>query len=1412
MLKRLIPVFIFISFAVALIAQRPSFVPVDMSIIPDASRAACDNKAGTSTQTLVSTSQSNDKTYLCYKDKLTVKHNKDQVLTSDPILGTPAGVGYLYLTCNPTTSGPTIQDVAADPCVLKTPSGGVPPLGFYVETGGNVKGDNEFNNDGYWQTAYGSGKPFKLVFAPITFDRLNGVNPVYEGTPSGQCVHVNTAASFEVIYLNEIKANVILQTNQAGSFKVLGGLPEYDGNTTSYTVDIALKSNPAIKGAITSGAAKHNGIVDFTTPQNGLYTITVEDGKSCGAIFDMVISSAVDVLVQNDTICAGSKGKLTIVPSGGTAPYTYTYQQVSPGAGLLNGPFPLPTIGSTINDLDPGTYNVIVQDNTGAVSAPKSGLVFVSTQTFSVNISVNNPTCPERFDGNATANVVGGFGPFYYEWSNGEKGSNKPNITGIGIANGSPKYSVTVTDRFGCTTDASANLTVNGMVITNVNSNNATCFGAKDGQISFSVTGGTPIGGNYDFRWQLNNSPKDTLRDVAGAALFDNRNPGKYSVTITDLNGCRLIDTTLEIKANRTIVLTKTPSNAKCFNDASGAVSLLVTQNGLNANHPGPVNFTWNPQPSSTAPISTPFTTAYVDVKAGKYKVTVTDAFSCIITDSVTIQQPTAALDVTLASKTDPTCSGNSTDGKIFTTASGGTPPYAYKWDKGIISILPNISNLVANTYTITVTDANSCSKTLSVTLTPPPGPQIDSIKTQNVNCFTDNNGSIKVFATKANAADVLSYKWSNNATTPEISNLSPGKYTVTVTDQKGCAIIADTAVLSPKPLVLVGQPAVTKPSCPNSTDGSIEIEVEGGTADYTYQWASQTTNGTATDKPKVFKITQLPVGVYNVSVTDKNNCPSLIINLINVSVPPIITVSKVASKAISCANSGSCDGEATYTVTDGNSSTGFYFFTWAGQPNGISAKLNEPLVVTGLCRGWNKITISDGSNCTQTDSVLIDAPVPVAFDSTTLQINPVRCFGGSDGSVVINAKGGQSPYTYTWSHGPLTNTLTDMTAGDYILTIKDSKNCEFRSTVTVPEPPQLVAAVDPTQTDSVSCARYTDGKIGLTVSGGNPGGSPQYAFVWSPNVSSSAVAKNLPAGSYSVIVSDSKGCTVAVPPYVIGEPDSITFMLDTIVAPICNGYLTEVKVKSVSGGNGSMIGNYRYSIDDETIVSVKDAVLSTGAGEHIVKVYDQNGCFSSIKVSITEPPSIRVYLGQDIEIELGDSREINAVIEPVGIPIVKYNWSWSTNATPLSFPDSCKNACAQIIKPFADGSYILQVESAEGCLGSDTINLTIDRNRNVFIPNIFSPNVDGTNDFLEVFADPQGVEQINFLKVYDRWGTLIFESPSFIPSASRLNGNRWNGYYKDGEANIGVYVYVCEVKFVDGVVITFRGDVMLAR
>ena len=1391
MLLRFIPILLFTLLSHAVFAQVPTQVVYESSsFMPNASRAACDNDAGSSTQTLAANAQSNDKVYLCKDDVLNIKHNGSFNLSGDPIASTPAGIGYAWYTCKPTVSGITLPLIVADPCIFKGnatyPTG---PSGLFITTNNSLAGNVQFINDGFLQTAFNAGKPVKFTFAPITFDKLNTIGQaVYEGTPAGSCVNLNTAASFDVIYLNAIKKTIVSQGDLAGSFKALGGLSEYDNGTTNYTITINLKSNPAVKGTVTSGAAKHNGTVTFTAPQNGVYTVDIQDGKSCGLTFDMTLSKAFTIDVKADTVtCFGnSDGSFTIIPIGGTGPYTFVWKK---SGGANSASQALPLSGATISGLAFGTYTVVATDNLGATISKDFDIVQASA-IFSVTTSATNPKCIGNKDGSVTANVTGGFGPYYYDWSNGEKGFGKNTITNVGIdpATGANDFSVTVTDKAGCMKIASTNLTVKTIQIQK-NVKDATCSGLGDGEVEVVASGGNSVSGNYNFQWSYNN-----FSQVAKSSKLTNLKDGTYKVTIVDDNGCKLIDS-LVVKPGKILSMTPVVTNNKCFGDKAGKI--FVTGNTAGGAAATPYIFTFNP--GNVGVLNATATTfSYEQLAAGKYSVTMSDGDGCTVSIPVLEVKDPPKLTITNVTVKDPTCLGAAKDGEIEIKVAGGTLAagnnYKYKWNNSVL--LPKISGLIAGMYDIKVTDDNSCVETKTFILVPPLAPKITNFLVKNVNCPNSTNGSVEVKATPATAGDVLTYTWSNGKSGDGIFDLPPNKYIVTISDQKGCTIVGDTAVKAPAPLTLIDT-LVTKPSCTNSKDGTISLSIAGGTKPYTFTWeVLGKIQSTSTDTV----LTNLPGASYTISVTDSKGCDMIPI-VVNVAKPLITKISFTNLKEISCVNSGNCDGKATCTVTQGENPNAVYNFVWGINKSDVGTSSTQ---IT-LCKGYNTVTVSEAGNCPIVDSVFIGSPEPVGLD--TADISPIRCFNGFDGTITLKPKGGIPPYTFEWKivGGPTTPTITALKSGDYPFTIRDVNGCEFAGNVEMKQPEELI--IEKTIVD-ISCFGATDGQIIIKTTGGTAGPDPAnpYAYAWTGNVSTTNIAKKLSATKYEVTVTDANGCSV-IESGVPGEPTEIRFELDTIAQPICAGYLTDVTVKTVSGGSGSQPSNYTLFIDDVSASAASS--IGVYAGQHTVRVLDPNGCSSmDIKIKVDDPPAIRVNLGLDREVLLGKDEELNAAIESTN-PLVKYTWSPTTG---LSFSDSCKNFCARLIRPIEDATYILTVMDTIGCIGADTINITIDKNRNVYLPNIFSPNVDGTNDFMEVFASTESVAMINYFRIYDRWGNMVFESPSFKPVESRGLGNRWNGFYKDSKANEGVYIYVCEVKFVDGVVLRFRGDVTLIR
>jgi len=265
--------------------------------------------------------QSNDtnlyQIFLCFGDSIQISHHGDAELSGDPDPSSVPGIGYGFYACPPSVSGPSLPDVIGDPCILQGS-----PNGMFVTQSVPNGGDTWFFNDGSLQDIFSGGQPLSLFFAPITIDDFasNAYESAQIGTPPGPCVNVNVDEAFEVVYLNKITATGInnnFGNDCLGRFTIRNGYPQYDNNAT-YAIDISLTSDPAVKGLIMTTASNlfHLSSVSFTVCQPGLYTVSVEDGKSCGYIFQMDMSgcNTADNVALNIEEVAGKPGETVCVP------------------------------------------------------------------------------------------------------------------------------------------------------------------------------------------------------------------------------------------------------------------------------------------------------------------------------------------------------------------------------------------------------------------------------------------------------------------------------------------------------------------------------------------------------------------------------------------------------------------------------------------------------------------------------------------------------------------------------------------------------------------------------------------------------------------------------------------------------------------------------------------------------------------------------------------------------------------------------------------------------------------------------------------------------------------------------------------------------------------------------------------
>ncbi len=740
----------------------------------------------------------------------------------------------------------------------------------------------------------------------------------------------------------------------------------------------------------------------------------------------------------------------------------------------------------------------------------------------------------------------------------------------------------------------------------------------------------------------------------------------------------------------------------------------------------------------------------------GTYTITVTDVDDCESTASVTIAEPDLLVPTNINS-VSVSCFGG-TDGSATAEGMGGIAPYTYSWNTTPVQTTSTASGLSAGVYTVIIGDANNCEVIANVTVTEPSAPLILSVSGTDPSCAGSMDGSVEVVPTGGTPA--YSYEWSNGINVAVNSGIGGGTYTVTVTDTNAC--IATASITLTEATALTATAIGETINCDGGSDGDITLTVNDGTPPYSYLWS----NGLNVQNPS-----GLGIGTYVVTVTDINGCT--ISASADITSPPVLSA-VLTGQGVTCF--GSTDAAATATASGG---TPPYTYLWDNNETTNSA--------SALSAGLHFLTITDANNCTLIETVAIGSPAPLI---PIISSAPVSCFGGTDGSATVNASGGTAPYTFTWNTTPpqVGTTITDLPAGTVQVVIVDANGCDLPPiNVTVTQPAEaLTAIIDPVDP---FCNGGSDGAATVVPDGG----VPSYTYQWSNGVFGQT-AFDLDAGNYTVTVTDGNGCTFTTSA-TLSEPTPITATFST-EDNLCYGdERGAILIESASGG----IPPYAYSIDGETFVP-SNYFGGLGADNYTIYVQDANGCESTFPTSITEPFELLVDLGADITIELTDEPILFAQTNTTDS--LTYTWTPSTGLT-------CDTDCPYtVVQTFEPMTYTVIVTNENGCTASDEIKVMIDKKRNIFVPNIFSPNGDGDNDTFLVYGG-KGVEQIRLFTVYDRWGELLFEAKNFQPN-DELYG--WDGTLRSKSMNNGVFVYYVEASFVDGITLPYRGSVTLVK
>ena len=805
-----------------------------------------------------------------------------------------------------------------------------------------------------------------------------------------------------------------------------------------------------------------NGTGFFGGLPAGTYNITLKDILGCSTTASVVLTQPSVLTLTPTTIaakCFGtSTGTINVAGSGGTGAYMY---QLNGGAFQAS---------SSYTAVGAGTYIITIRD--ANLCTATQTITVTQPPALSVLLTPQNANCTAA-NGIITSTVTGGTPIYTYSWTGLGGAGATTNSLVVGT------YSVTVTDSKGCTltTFATIGTTPGGLAAITSPSNNVTCFGASNGNLTATSIGGV---GPFTYSWTPGGQTTQTASGLA---------PATYTCVITDFYGCKA-NAVGTITQPSLLTALMNSNNVKCFGTPTGT----VTASGSGGT--SPYTYLWTSLSSTLSTVN--------NVAIGNYSCTITDASGCTITQSIAVTQPSS---VTLTSSvTAANC--NLANGSTTVTASGGTPAYTYTWSTGSTS--SSISGVLAGTYTVIVKDGNNCLQTLSSTIPNLSGPTISILSQTNVSCFGGANGVATALG--AGGTGVYVYSWSNGNVTPTAGGLLMGIYTVSVTDVMGC--IASTSVNITQPTALTVTLTPTNPKCFGSINGGGLAAAFGGTPVYTYAWTGG--GGTAVAS------SALGAGSYGINVTDAKGCVvTASMTLVN---PPAMSAS-ITSTNVTCF--GLCNATAVGSSTN---AVGVVSYYWTGGSSPISSQ-----TASGLCAGTYTLLATDNNSCTANSIVVITQPT--ALSAAIGVTGSVTCNGGTNGFTSVTPAGGTPTYSYTWSGAASSagnsSTANTLPAGVYTVTVSDTKGCTATAVATVLQPAPFATTLT---TTNVKCNGVCDGTGNIAFAGG----AGTTTFLWQPGLQSGNFVNNLCAGSQTVTITSNAACPTVLT-FTLTEPALLT-------------------------------------------------------------------------------------------------------------------------------------------------------------------------------------------------------------------------------------------------------------------------------
>ncbi|WKW46941.1 T9SS type A sorting domain-containing protein [Myroides sp. JBRI-B21084] len=926
---------------------------------------------------------------------------------------------------------------------------------------------------------WASGGSFKTLCTPYTIPYFEGFETGYtNATAIGGCLTQESITGTQVWTANT-SATDYNRTPRTGSWNaylrygnedwiyipvsLVGGTGytvelyarQDDSTITDSDITVSYGTN-ASSAAMTNSIVPVTGIVNgdyqlitgkFTPPTTGTYYVGIKGYMNSSPWYISVDDIKIELTppptvsaTKTDNVCfGGTIGTATATPALGTPPYTYSW---APSGGT----------NAVATDLAAGTYTVTLKDANN-VTATATVVIEEPTQILA-NASSTAAACNGTATGSATVAPTGGTAPYTYLWSNGATTDALTNLP-------AGTYSVSVTDANLCVKNETFTITEpTVLVATSTSKTDVTWYGGNDGTATVTASDGTSP---YTYLW----STGDTTAAVSNLVA------GTHTVTVTDANGCTATASFVIEQPIPLMIDSVSQTNVKCNGATDGTATVVAI--GGNA----PYTYLWAPS-GGTAATAT-------GLAAGTYTVEVKDITNNIISQSFTITQPDAIV-VSVSGKTDVKCNGGA-NGTATIAVNGGTAPFTYVWSHGVTTTNPTLSNLVAGTYDVTITDYYGCTSTTpaNVVITQPTVLAVSSSSSTDIICYGQNNGTATVTVT--GGTEPYSYIWSNGQSGPSVSNLTKGTYVVTIADANNCSVTQSFTIA--EPAYVLAPTAANQSFCVGQNATLADIVISGSNI----KWYSAVTGGVMLPATTVLTNATTYYATQTVGVCESSIRTAVQITL-NQGTPLTTTQLSV------------CSNTRIQNVTlNGFNYTQLKWYSSATSTTQLASSL---LLGTGTYYVSTVTGACESARQAIQVTVAAVVPAPVAAAQTVCSLATLN-----DLVVQKDPSASLNWYSSSTSMVPLNPTMQVVTGTYYVQQVLG--NCE---SVKVPVSVQVVNAAQPTMTSLTVC----EGKTIADLNTAND------TYVWYVDNTTATPLPNtfvITSGSY-YIARESMGCISA--------------------------------------------------------------------------------------------------------------------------------------------------------------------------------------------------------------------------------------------------------------------------------------------